>query len=102
MVFHEHRRTLQALRRQYRSWGLCLMAFIEKSSKNNPSQRIKFRNIKRLWFKQQIRDLIRSIRRRYVIPPDMVAAELWGGIVGLFREYSRSQKRIEKIKRQII
>jgi len=102
MVFHEHRRTLQELRRQYRSWGLCLMAFIEKSSKNNPSQSIKFRSIKWLWFKQQIRDLIRSIRGRYVLPPDMVAAELWGGIVGLFGEYSRSQKRIKKIKRQII
>lgn len=102
MVFHEHRRTLQALRRQYRSWGLCLMTFIEKSSKKDPSQSIKFRILKRQWFKFQVRHLIKSLRGRYVLPPDMVAAELWGGIVGLLGEYSRSQKRIEKIKRQII
>ena len=102
MVFHEHRRTLQALRRQYRSWGLCEMTFIEKSSKKDPSQSIKFRILKRQWFKFQVRYLIKSLRGRYVLPPDMVAAELWGGIVGLLGEYSRSQKRIEKIKRQII
>jgi len=102
MVFHEHRRTLQALRRQYRSWGLCLMTFIEKSSKKDPSQSIKFRILKRQWFKFQVRHLIKSLRSRYVLPPDMVSAELWGGIVGLLGEYSRSQKRIEKIKRQII
>jgi hypothetical protein len=39
---------------------------------------------------------------RYVLPPDMVAAELWGGIMGMLGEYSRSQKRIEKIKRKIM
>ncbi len=78
------------------------MTFIEKSSKKDPSQSIKFRILKRQWFKSQVRHLIKSLRGRYVLPPDMVAAELWGGIVGLLGEYSRSQKRIEKIKRQII
>lgn len=102
MVFHEHRRTLKALRQQYRSWGLCLMTFIEKSSRKDSSQSIKFRILKRQWFKYSILNLLRSIKGRYMLPPDMVAAELWGGIVGLFGEYSRSEKRINKIKREII
>jgi hypothetical protein len=42
------------------------------------------------------------MRGRYVLPPDMVAAELWGAIIGLLGQYSRSQKRIEKINKQII
>jgi len=102
MVFHEHRATLEALRRQYRSWGLCLMTFIAKFSKKGASQSLKFRRLRRLWFKLQIQNLIKSMMGRYVLPPDMVAAELWGAMVGSLGEYSRSQKRIDKIKRQII
>ena len=102
MVFHEHRRTLKDLQLQYRSWGLCLMAFIVKSSCKDPLQRVKFHSLTRQWFKLKLRYLIKSIRGHYVLPPRMVAAELWGGIIGLLGEYSRSQKRIEKINKQII
>ena len=37
---------------------------------------------------------------RHVLPPGMILAELWGGVVGLLREYPRSLKRTEKIRRQ--
>jgi len=100
MVFHEHRRTLKSLRQQYWSWGLCVMAFISKSSGKDPSQRSKLFGLTRWWFKAKVRNLIKSLRGRYILPPRMVAAELFGGVVGLLGEYSRSQKRIEKIKRQ--
>ena len=35
MVFHEHRESVSALRRQYYTWGLGLMAFVEKSYRND-------------------------------------------------------------------
>jgi hypothetical protein len=37
---------------------------------------------------------------RHVLPPTMILAELWGGIVGFFGEYSRSLRRVEQIRRQ--
>ena len=78
------------------------MTFIVKSSSKDPSQRMKFRNLTRQWFKLRLRCLIKSLRGRYVLPPDMVAVELWGAIIGLLGEYSRSQKRIDKIRKQAI
>jgi hypothetical protein len=37
---------------------------------------------------------------RHVLPPGMILAELWGGVMGLLREYPRSLKRTERIRRQ--
>jgi GT2 family glycosyltransferase len=99
-VFHEHRRDLKALRRQYWSWGLGLMAFVCKCYETDPSQRTKLRRLVRWWFFYQLGQLQRSLRRRHMLPPDMILAELRGAIAGLLGEYGRSQKRVEKIRRQ--
>lgn len=100
LVFHQHRRDLAGLRRQYWSWGLGFMAFVVKSYQHDPAQRSKFRLLVLWWFKDQLRQLGESLIGRHVLPPRMILAELWGGIMGLWGEYSRSLRRIEQIKKQ--
>ncbi|MBE9188814.1 glycosyltransferase [Gloeocapsopsis crepidinum LEGE 06123] len=101
LVFHQHRQEYKKLRHQYcQSWGMGFMAFVVKSYQSDPSQRSKLRRIVGWWFKDQLRRLLKSLIGRYILPPDIVVAELWGGVVGLLGEYSRSLARIEQIRRQ--
>lgn len=101
VVFHRHRREYAQLRRQYcRSWGQGLMAHIAKTYRYDISQRRKLRALTRWWFGDQLRSLAKSVAGRHVLPPDLVVAELWGGLVGLLRAYPRSVRRAEKIRRR--
>jgi glycosyltransferase involved in cell wall biosynthesis len=100
LVFHQHRRETKKLQRQYWTWGLGFMAFVVKSYQNDPAKRPQFRALVRWWIKDQLKQLYQSFRGRHVLPPAMIWAELWGGIVGFFGEYPRSLKRIEEIRRQ--
>ncbi|WP_270934407.1 glycosyltransferase family 2 protein, partial [Falsiroseomonas oryzae] len=98
-VFHEHRRDLRALRWQYWTWGLAHMAFVAKSHAADPAYRPRLRRLVAWWFASQFRQLLRSLRGRHVAPPGMIVVELLGGMVGLFGEYSRSARRVERIRR---
>jgi GT2 family glycosyltransferase len=98
LVFHEHRRDLEALRRQCWSWGLGFMAFVAKSRRSDRSQARKFRRLVRWWFGDQIRQLARSMRGRYCLPANMILSEMWGGIVGLLGEYGRSSRRVARLR----
>ena len=98
LVFHEHRHDLDALRRQYHSWGTGFMAFLTKAYGTDPSQREKIRGMVRWWFKYQARQYLKSVRGRGVLPAHMVAAEIRGGVQGLAGEYERSQRRVEAIR----
>ena len=100
LVFHEHRRDLAGLRRQYWSWGLGFMAFVVKSYQQDHAQRSKFGLLIGWWFKDQFRQLLKSLLGRHVLPPVMILAELWGGVAGLFGEYPRSMKRVAQIRRR--
>jgi GT2 family glycosyltransferase len=100
LVFHQHRRDLKGLQRQYWSWGLGFMAFVTKTYGTDPQMRRRLRGIVRWWFKDQFKGLVRSVRGRHELPPSMVLAELWGGLQGLLGEYPRSVRRTEKIRRQ--
>lgn len=101
LVFHRHRREYEKLRRQYWSWGLGLMAFIDKSCQTDPTLRPRLHGLIRWWFKDQFKQLRDSlIRKRRILPPTMVLAQLWGGIQGLMGEYARSLDRVEQIRRQ--
>jgi GT2 family glycosyltransferase len=100
LVFHQHRREYEKLRRQYWTWGLGFMAFVVKSYQSDPPQRSQLRRLIRWWVKDQLQQLKHSLMGRHVLPPTMILAELWGGIVGFFGEYSRSLRRIEQIRRQ--
>jgi glycosyltransferase involved in cell wall biosynthesis len=98
MVFHEHRASEAALRRQYYSWGLGFMAFVTKSYRSDPPQRRRFRSLVFWWISDQIGQLIQAVRGRHVLPCSMVFAELMGGIVGLSGEYARSFRRVAAIR----
>ena len=100
LIYHQHRREMEKLRHQYRTWGLGFMAFVVKSYKYDPAQRSKLLRLVNWWFTDQLHQLVWSFSGVHVLPPKMIAAELWGGVVGLLGEYSRSQKRVKKIKQQ--
>lgn len=100
LVFHQHRREYEKLRRQYWTWGLGFMAFVVKSYQSDPPQRSQLRRLIRWWVKDQLQQFKQSLMGRHVLPPTMILAELWGGIVGFFGEYSRSLRRVEQIRRQ--
>ena len=97
-VFHDHRREITQLRRQYWTWGLAHMAFIVKSYRSDPAYQSLLRKLVRWWFADQASQLLRSLLGRHVLPPNMIALELWGGVVGLFGEYDRSVRRVAKIR----
>ena len=76
------------------------MAFVTKSYQSDLAQRSQFRRLVQWWFKDQGKQLLKSLMGRHSLPSEMILAELWGGIVGLLGEYGRSQQRIEQIRRQ--
>lgn len=100
LVFHEHRRELDALRRQYESWGRGFMAFLEKVERTDPEQRGKVEAMRRWWFDHFKRQLAKSVLGRHSLPPNMVLAEIRGGLRGRRGEYDRSLRRTEAIRRQ--
>lgn len=102
LIYHQHRREMAQLRRQYWSWGLGLMAFMMKSYHCDPSHRAKCLAVIRWWFKEQLFQLGKSLLGREILPYPMILAELWGGIRGLLGEYQRSQRRTAKIRQQAI
>jgi hypothetical protein len=76
------------------------MAYVSKWYLADSSLHPKLHYLIRWWFKYQFRQLHRSLRRRHILPPDMILAELIGGIIGLFGEYGRSKRRIADIHRR--
>jgi len=101
LIFHRHRREIGQLRRQYsRSWGLGLMAYVAKTYQYDVAQRSNLRRLVAWWFDNEVRELVRSIRGNHVLSPDMILAELWGGIVGLCGAYYRSRRRARQIRRR--
>jgi glycosyltransferase involved in cell wall biosynthesis len=100
LLFHQHRREYAKLRHQYWTWGLSLMAFAMKAYQSDPPQRLTWLRLINWWFRNQSRQLLKSLVGRHTLPPDLIFVELWGGIVGLCGEYSRSIERIKKIRRQ--
>lgn len=103
MVFHQHRREIKALRHQYRkSWGVGFMAFIVKCFKADPPQRAKITLLVIWWFLHQLWHLRKSFQGRDALPPNLILAELAGGLFGLFGAYQQSVKRTEKIKQKFL
>lgn len=97
-VFHEHRRDMAALAKQYYTWGLGFMAFLAKSWRSDPGARPALCRMGLWWFGWMARRLIRSWIGREPVPSRMVLGELWGGLRGLAGEYSRSLRRVTRIR----
>ncbi len=106
LVFHEHRREMAALSRQYRrSWGLGFTCYLVKCLKTDPERRVPLLRLVKWWFVHHTRVLLHNLHRQargldYTIPPKMLAGELWGGLVGLLGGYGRSARRVAAIRRQ--
>ena len=94
LVFHEHRREMHALLRQYYTWGLGLHAFLDKVARTYPEERGKIKGVRRWWVVHMLGQLVgRPVHWRFVV------AELAGGAVGACGSYRRSQERSLKIRR---
>ena len=102
LVFHQHRRQLAELRRQYESWGRGFMAYVSKSMNTDPEMRSIFRELVRWWWFHQASRLKESFGGRPFLTWSMVMAEMWGGAKGILGEYRRSQQRIEKLKQETL
>lgn len=100
LVFHKHRREHEALRRQYWSWGTGFMAYLVKCHRSDGSDHVAISRLVSWWFRTTTGELVRSLRGRSELTPDLVMAELTGGVVGLAGTYSRSQERSERIRRE--
>jgi GT2 family glycosyltransferase len=101
LVFHRHRREMWQLRRQYsHSWGRGLMAYVAKTYRYDAAQRPNLRRLIAWWFDNEVHELVSSVRGKHILPPDMILAELWGGIVGLCGAYDRSRRRARQIRRR--
>ena len=98
LVFHKHRREHHQLRRQYWTWGTGLMAYLTKTSKADPRQRPKLRDLRRWWVLNELRLLKQSVKDPRENPSDLALAEFAGGAVGVAGTYRRSRRRSEKIK----
>ena len=65
-AFHEHRRDLASLHRQYRSWGRGFAAFLAKSYRADAEQRRQFRRLAVWWCGYQLREIFRCLVGRDV------------------------------------
>lgn len=98
-VYHEHRETIAQLRRQYWSWGLGMMAFLVKCSRNDRELRSRHDAMVRWWFVDQARTLVRAASALRGRDVHFGLTELWGGIRGLAGEYDRSCTRVKAIRK---
>jgi glycosyltransferase involved in cell wall biosynthesis len=98
LVFHEHRQEISALRRQYFGWGLSFMAFLTKSIRADRGEWRKLLSLLLSWSHYQLVLLIRGVAGKREYRPDFVLAEVAGGIIGLCGKYSRSLRRVERIR----
>jgi glycosyltransferase involved in cell wall biosynthesis len=105
MVFHQHRRDMRALLRQYRrSWGLGFMCYIRKCMKSDPERRANLIRLIWWWIAYQVRGFFKNFKRKAQrlphIPLAIFCGELWGGFIAFFGGYERSMRRIEEIRRR--
>jgi glycosyltransferase involved in cell wall biosynthesis len=100
-VYHEHRETIPQLRRQYWTWGLGFMAFLTKSRRTDLALKDKQYAIIRWWLLDKMGALAGAICHLRFRELGFLAAELWGGIVGMAGEYDRSLSRVQKIREQV-
>jgi len=99
-VYHEHRETIDQLRRQYWTWGLGMMAFLVKSRRTDAELRARHRAMVCWWFFDRLKELARAARKLQGRDFRFCVAELLGGIYGLAGEYDRSRVRVQAIREQ--
>ena len=107
LVFHQHRREMDALRRQYeRSWGLGFMCYLTKCLKTDPERRVHLLRLILWWFNNHTAGLVEQLGKRLRgqehVPLSLLVGEFRGGIVGLLGGYERSRRRVAGIRRETV
>lgn len=97
-AYHEHRRTAEELRHQYYTWGLGLMAYLDKTARATPGERRRVRALRRWWLRATLKELRSAGRAASTRTSRDVLAELKGGVIGASGEYRRSQRRTAQIR----
>ena len=100
-VFHDHRRDLPTLQRQYRSWGTGFGAFLVKSMQADPTMRPALRGVAAWWFGYQARRVVSRLAGHDPTPMAMIRSEIVGGIQGLCGEYNRSERRSARVRARL-
>jgi glycosyltransferase involved in cell wall biosynthesis len=105
LVFHQHRREMKELARQFRrSWGLGFMCYIGKCLKTDRERRIPLVRLVIWWFKDHIRNIVthlsKSARPSDGLSPALLLGEMYGGVIGLLGGYGRSARRVERIRKR--
>ncbi|PKQ05323.1 MAG: hypothetical protein CVT71_01975 [Alphaproteobacteria bacterium HGW-Alphaproteobacteria-10] len=99
LMFHEHRKDIPGLRKQYHSWGLSVAALARKLASADPEMADRHRKVLSWWFRDRLRRLIRAVMGRGPQLPSHVLVELTGAVKGAFGEYERSQRRVAERRR---
>lgn len=99
-VYHEHRETIKQLRRQYWTWGLGMMAFLDKAMRSDPEILDRHRAMRRWWHVYQMREIAKAAARLRLRDLSFAVAEYAGGIQGMIGEYERSERRVAAIRGQ--
>ncbi|WP_374469561.1 glycosyltransferase family 2 protein [Phenylobacterium sp.] len=97
-VFHEHRETLEQLKRQYWTWGLGFMAFLAKCRRTDPQLSARHAGIIWWWALDRLAAIARAGLRGRARELGFAWAEFVGGLQGHFGEYDRSQARSQAIR----
>ncbi len=97
LVRHRHRRDYPALRRQLRSWGVGRYSYLTRVFAAYPEERSRVVGfgLKHMWGIQICRWL-RTFRRPSELPRELIFAELWGCVIGVFR-YLQARKQAERV-----
>ena len=92
IVRHRHRRTYDALRTQIRNNGIGFYAYLVRSARHYPDERVALLRLGTWWFWWwNVRRLAWSFVRPSNLPRDLILAELAGCLAGL-RRYDASQQ----------
>lgn len=93
LVFHQHRREHEALRRQLYTWGTGHMAFVDKTYRADPAGRPLLRRLVAWQLRRQLSETSRAWTGSGPLTPDLAVAQLLGSLVGLTGSYRRSARR---------
>ena len=99
-VYHEHRETLPQLTRQYWTWGLGFMAFLEKARRTDPELRPRHAAMLWWWMFDRLGAIGRSALKGRGQALGFAWAEFKGGLQGMVGEYDRSRRRVQRIREQ--
>ena len=101
-VYHEHRAGLDELEHQYYTWGLGLMAFLDKVRRTDPSERGRVASMYAWWLRTIASELVAAARGNpRVRRAEFVRAELRGAVKGFAGEYQRSVRRSRAIRQAV-